>query len=494
MAFLWKARRETPSVVLTERERAVVNSYIDAVRALNAQLDLEALLRAMRGAGGPEAVLGMTAFVQQLEGLVSAVRGEVGASAATAMRDSLPSGYKAVLRFDVADPRALAWAQERAGQLVREVSAGQRQMLRDTIAQGMRDQITVDELAVRIRSQIGLHQQWAQAVERATVKELARLRRTGMSESKALDKAEKFRERYHSKLVRTRARNIARTEIMTAANQGRFLAWTEMYNQGLVGPNDVKEWKPDTLACEVCRPLRGEQKPIFEPFSNGRMMPPAHPNCRCTATIRPVPIEKIKELLSYDDEDFTNADVKVADSKAIEPNVTAQLDGIAKSSGARLEGLRNRIKERNSLARKINSDKKAEGLSSKQAADKINDSLRYTMVVPHGEYTTTIEAVQQLFQSQNYTIKVKNFWQKGNDYKGVHFIVRDKSGRAFELQFHTDKSLEVKKEVHKIYENWRKMDARTPEARALFEKMVEISDRQPTPPNVGRIGRMLERG
>jgi Phage portal protein/Phage Mu protein F like protein len=37
----------------------------------------------------------------------------------------------------------------------------------------------------------------------------------------------------------------------------------------------------DVNSCDVCKGLDGEERPIDEPFSNGTMEPPQHPNCHC---------------------------------------------------------------------------------------------------------------------------------------------------------------------------------------------------------------------
>jgi hypothetical protein len=496
MPFLSKARNRPP-VQLTQREREVVNSFLDAVRALGQQLDLSAVQAMIRN--GVPGTLNVSDFISQLGGFVDAVRGEVGASGLSAIRESLPTGYKSVVGFDRLDPRAVAWAEERAGVLIAQISDEQREMLRRTIAQGITDQVTAEELGMRIRSQIGLHSQWGQAVERATSKELKRLMANGLSMEKALERAEKFRQRYHDKLLRTRARNIARTEIMTAQNQGRLLGWLEMANQGILAPNALKTWKvgpsgwKGKVVCDVCAPLDGQSVKVTESFSNGVAMPPAHPNCRCTAVIKPIPIEEVRQLISYDDSDYEAADTILSGARENEPGITRLMTRLASESGGRMEGLEHRLKGRVSLARKIHGDVIEKGVSSMDAARQINDSVRYTMMLPHGDYTDGIMFVRRTLESEGFVIRnVKNFWVPGNDYKGVHFIVADPKGVLFELQFHTDESMRVKNIVHGIYEKWRVMPD-GPDKTKLFEEMVGISNEQPTPAKIDLIGSLVDR-
>lgn len=90
------------------------------------------------------------------------------------------------------------------------------------------------------------------------------------------------------KLMEHRARTIARTEVQRAANMGRYHAWEKS------GKVEGKEWLTyfDDRTCPICAGLDGERRKLSEPFSIGVMMPPAHPNCRCTA----VPILKKGEF------------------------------------------------------------------------------------------------------------------------------------------------------------------------------------------------------
>jgi SPP1 gp7 family putative phage head morphogenesis protein len=84
-----------------------------------------------------------------------------------------------------------------------------------------------------------------------------------------------------------RAETIARTEVMSAANEGQLEAWDQAKEDGLLTGAEQKEWivTPDDRLCPVCEPMDGETVPIDEDFDvDGDLLdgPPAHPNCRCT--------------------------------------------------------------------------------------------------------------------------------------------------------------------------------------------------------------------
>jgi SPP1 gp7 family putative phage head morphogenesis protein len=84
-----------------------------------------------------------------------------------------------------------------------------------------------------------------------------------------------------------RAEVIARTETMTAANEGQSLLWDQAVEDGLLTGKEQQVWivTPDDRLCPICEPMDGEQVGLDEAFDvDGEEIdgPPAHPNCRCT--------------------------------------------------------------------------------------------------------------------------------------------------------------------------------------------------------------------
>jgi hypothetical protein len=81
---------------------------------------------------------------------------------------------------------------------------------------------------------------------------------------------------------------IARTESITAANQGQLDLWRKGQAEGYIPAHSRKMWivtPDDLLDPNVCRPMRGQERLINEPFLTGDgrevMAPAAHPRCRC---------------------------------------------------------------------------------------------------------------------------------------------------------------------------------------------------------------------
>jgi hypothetical protein len=138
-----------------------------------------------------------------------------------------------------------------------------------------------------IRGSIGLHPAWAQAVVTFREKQLGQLSRSGLSYAKATALADKRASTYQDRLIRRRAMNIARTEIQTASNLGRYASWTQMIGNGLASPQSMKEWSAGPGACNICSALAGQQVRWDDVFDGGYVMPPAHTNCRCSAVLIP---------------------------------------------------------------------------------------------------------------------------------------------------------------------------------------------------------------
>lgn len=173
---------------------------------------------------------------------------------------------------------------------------------------------------------------------------------------------------------------------------------------------------------------------------------------------------------------------------ANEPAITAALQKIEASTGAKLSGLAFRKKGLESLARKIAKDAEEKGMTLLQAADDISDAVRYTFVAEPMEYASkTADVIAQLTAAGYRPLKVKNYWQTGNGYKGINSNWISPSGQRIEVQFHTPKSLETKEPSHKLYEDSRKLPD-GPEKDALVQESRQMWAGVSTPPNITGIG------
>lgn len=140
-------------------------------------------------------------------------------------------------------------------------------------------------------------------------KELKRVLRDGVINGKGVPEIAKDLRKV-LKAREWRINTIARTEVMRASNYGRVKTWER---SGVV---KYKEWLTafDDRTCAICSGLDGERVPLNRNFSIGVYMPPAHPNCRCTAI--PI-IEKESLAKKGDPREIKNKTEEMAYSKAL---------------------------------------------------------------------------------------------------------------------------------------------------------------------------------
>jgi len=194
------------------------------------------------------------------------------------------------MSFNKTNPKSLAFAERRAGELVTFVDVVTRNSIRKAIIDAFNEGIDVKTTAKRIKNVVGLHPRWADAVTTYEKKEFARLVQSGMKEATARARSIERSTRYSDSLKSKRATMIARTEIQIAQNEGRQEGWNQAAKEGYVDAESQKMWiiAQDERTCEICIELDGEIVPWDGTFSSGDETPGrVHPNCRCTMVIIP---------------------------------------------------------------------------------------------------------------------------------------------------------------------------------------------------------------
>ena len=179
------------------------------------------------------------------------------------------------MAFDVANPAAIAWAQENAALLVTAISDEARETIRNLVVAGFENGIPPRDTARLIRANIWLTPRDANAV----VKRYQKMVEEGVTRTAARARAEKHTQ----KLIRSRAQTIARTETMRASNEGQAQLWQQAREMGLLTGRERKVWQVAD-PCPICAPLDGESVGMDEEFSVGQD-PPLHPRCRCTISL-----------------------------------------------------------------------------------------------------------------------------------------------------------------------------------------------------------------
>lgn len=190
--------------------------------------------------------------------------------------------------FDLTNPRAQRHAAQIAANLVTLVDMNTRQAIREVIADAqargisLRDQ--ADEIERILRETAGL--------DRVRARQLFRYER-GLREQGLSDRIVRRRfDQRRDRLLMARAKTIARTETMDAANAGQVEVWRQAEEAGLLPPRVEREWitAPDDRTCPICDPMNGQRRLDGDRFVSdfsGQSFerPPAHPACRCTLAL-----------------------------------------------------------------------------------------------------------------------------------------------------------------------------------------------------------------
>lgn len=269
-------------------EEAIAQGVNAALRLLvdSGQVALAISALRTRGLDGFLNALDWDNFSAELtEALQTPIGGVYLSKAFRAMQDL--SSATALLDFEALEGRAINFATTQAGARVVQVTREVREQVRGITILGQLGGFTGKEQARLISQFIPLHSRFAQAVENTFTRTLESAVRDGKTLEQARTAAANAAEKQAKRLTRVRADAIARTETLTASNTGRFEGWAAEIQGGNYSAESRKEWVAGTNACDVCDPSTGEVVMWDQPFENGKMMPPMHVNCRCTAVLLP---------------------------------------------------------------------------------------------------------------------------------------------------------------------------------------------------------------
>jgi hypothetical protein len=143
------------------------------------------------------------------------------------------------MRFDLSNPEIQSWIDEHAGELITGISKTTRERIHDAISDGFENE----------------------------------------------DPSAMFDDILDAIGDSSRAEMIARTEIMTAANEGQRQAWGQAVDEGLLSPDSQRVWIATDGCCDECDALDGQTADLDGEYEDGVDGPPLHPNCRCTEGI-----------------------------------------------------------------------------------------------------------------------------------------------------------------------------------------------------------------
>jgi len=202
------------------------------------------------------------------------------------------------------------------------------------------------------------------------------------------------------------------------------------------------------------------------------------------------PVAETKQLPALADKEYSAAayaDELLALAIEAEPWITPALSHLAELQQGEMIGLEFRLKSRDSIIRKIETRMQERGYARPRDVQ-IRDSLRFTMQFgdqPAGHHNQSVAYVLATMENLGHTVvTVKNYWPRGDDYSGINTILQAPNGMAWELQFHTVGSFELKMSSHKTYEEVREPGTSPQRRQELFYEVAGEWESVPIPADI----------
>jgi hypothetical protein len=188
-----------------------------------------------------------------------------------------------------------------------------------------------------------------------------------------------------------------------------------------------------------------------------------------------------------DEVDRGYARIREVGEQAIIPGVLS-VEG--EDAGRRLAGFDHCFKGIDRLKEKIVDEiRSTPGTTASQALAVVPDAVRFTYLYSESGYTVGTQIDVDRLEARGFVqVERRNTWAS-DQYKGINARWREpESGVIFEVQFHTQASLEAKELTHKAYERIRSMTEETQEADREAAELKgfqrEVNANVPIPPGV----------
>jgi hypothetical protein len=153
-----------------------------------------------------------------------------------------------------------------------------------------------------------------------------------------------------------------------------------------------------------------------------------------------------------------------------------------------LIGLENRLKGKDRLTEKITEAIEERGHTVDEAFGLVKDAIRYTFCYPEDRYTDGVYADCERLEDAGFErYDRRNSWDQ-EEYKGINSRWQvPGSGQIFEVQFHTQVSLDAKEETHWAYKRLRSLPEDEEEVRELHAYQREVTSKVSIPPDALEI-------
>lgn len=175
-----------------------------------------------------------------------------------------------------------------------------------------------------------------------------------------------------------------------------------------------------------------------------------------------------------------------------EPQITKDVTFAANLSGSRMHGLEHKLKTKQSIARKIETDSEEKGITVFEAASNIKDAVRYTTIADDNNFVSSYEKTKKQLEADGYTeTRCKNYfdlYRQGKvKHKSVQSVYKNKDGYSFEIQFHTPSSQAAKDKKVPIYEERRKTGLSRERQIELEKQMEKLAEEVTEPKDISKI-------
>lgn len=191
--------------------------------------------------------------------------------------------------------RARSYLSRSSGNRVVDITKDQKRAIQAELNAGIQRGDGIDQIARNIRGKLGLGPRDRRARDnfRTKLKKKRIKKKNGKFRKLTPSEIDRRLAAYERKLVRRRADNVARTEVLQARTNGVMGKWRSDIKRGRLAPIARKKWILSPDPCQICQDIAAstDSLPVNGTWSSpgGEILgPPAHPSCLCSMTLIPI--------------------------------------------------------------------------------------------------------------------------------------------------------------------------------------------------------------
>jgi hypothetical protein len=167
-------------------------------------------------------------------------------------------------------------------------------------------------------------------------------------------------------------------------------------------------------------------------------------------------------------------------AKKREPKITKDIQNAFNAAGAKAYGLDHRLKTKESIKRKIETDSEEKGITISKAGQDIKDAVRYTSMANDDIFVSSYNTIKKVLSDKGYKeTRCRNYFdefRKGNaKHKSVQSVFKTPDGYLFDVQFQTPSSQDAKNKKVPIYEERRKPNLSVKRQKELEKMMTKLA-------------------